>query len=66
MKLFDSELNVMKILWEQGDTSAKDIAAILEPVQPMHGVKLEPVHIKIASKIIAKVRFPKYRTSSLS
>ena len=28
--------------------------------------KLEPVHIKIASKIIAKVRFPKYRTSSLS
>ena len=28
--------------------------------------ELEPVHIKIASKIIAKVRFPKYRTSSLS
>ena len=27
---------------------------------------LESVHIKIASKIIAKVRFPKYRTSSLS
>ena len=27
---------------------------------------LEPVHIKIASKIIARVRFPKYRTSSLS
>ena len=27
---------------------------------------VEPVHIKIASKIIAKVRFPKYRTSSLS
>ena len=27
---------------------------------------LEPVHIKMASKIIAKVRFPKYRTSSLS
>ena len=26
----------------------------------------EPVHIKIASKTIAKVRFPKYRTSSLS
>ena len=30
------------------------------------GTVLEPVHIKIASKIIAKVRFPKYRTSSLS
>ena len=29
-------------------------------------IYLEPVHIKIASKIIAKVRFPKYRTSSLS
>ena len=29
-------------------------------------IHLEPVHIKIASKIIAKVRFPKYRTSSLS
>lgn len=28
--------------------------------------ELEPVHIKIASKIIAKVRFPKYKTSSLS
>ena len=35
---------------------------------PVHKalIKLEPVHIKIASKIIAKVRFPKYRTSSLS
>lgn len=31
-----------------------------------HIYRLEPVHIKIASKIIAKVRFPKYRTSSLS
>ncbi len=29
-------------------------------------ITLEPVHIKTASKIIAKVRFPKYRTSSLS
>ena len=29
-------------------------------------LELEPVHIKIASKIIAKVRFPKYRASSLS
>ena len=28
--------------------------------------QVEPVHIKIASKIIAKVRFPKYRISSLS
>ena len=28
--------------------------------------KLESVHIKIASKIMAKVRFPKYRTSILS
>ena len=28
--------------------------------------QLEPVHIKIASKIIANVRFPKYITSSLS
>lgn len=27
---------------------------------------LEPIHIKTASKIIAKVRFPKYRASSLS
>ena len=27
---------------------------------------LELVHIKIASKIIAKVRFPKYSASSLS
>ena len=29
-------------------------------------VRLEPVHIKIASKIIAKVKFPKYSVSSLS
>ena len=28
--------------------------------------KLEPVHIKIASKIIASVRLPKYSASSLS
>ena len=33
---------------------------------PSLSLFLEPVHIKIASKIIAKVRFPKYRTSSLS
>ena len=32
----------------------------------MDEIMLEPVHIKIASKIIAKVRLPKYRTSSLS
>lgn len=29
MKLFDSELKVMQILWEKGDSSAKDIAAAL-------------------------------------
>ncbi len=33
---------------------------------PEAAEELEPVHIKTASKIIAKVRFPKYRTSSLS
>lgn len=29
MKLFDSELKVMDVLWNRGDTSAKDIAAAL-------------------------------------
>ncbi len=29
IKLFDSELKVMEVLWERGDTSAKDLAAIL-------------------------------------
>ena len=29
MKLFDSELRVMQVLWENGDSSAKDIAAAL-------------------------------------
>ncbi|MCM1059044.1 MAG: BlaI/MecI/CopY family transcriptional regulator [Eubacterium sp.] len=29
MKLFDSELKVMQVLWENGDASAKDIAAAL-------------------------------------
>ncbi len=29
MKLFDSELKVMTVLWEKGDTSAKDIAEVL-------------------------------------
>ncbi|MDE7279131.1 MAG: BlaI/MecI/CopY family transcriptional regulator, partial [Oscillospiraceae bacterium] len=29
MKLFDSELKVMQVLWEKGDSSAKDIAASL-------------------------------------
>lgn len=28
MKLFDSELNVMEILWREGDTTAKRIAEI--------------------------------------
>lgn len=29
LKLFDSELKVMEVLWKGGDTTAKDIAAIL-------------------------------------
>lgn len=29
IKLFDSELKVMEILWERGDTTAKQIAATL-------------------------------------
>ena len=29
IKLFDSELKVMHVLWNNGDTSAKDIAKIL-------------------------------------
>ena len=30
MKLFDSELRVMEILWKDGDTTAKEIAKILK------------------------------------
>ena len=30
MKLFDSELNILDILWQQGDTTAKRIAEILK------------------------------------
>ena len=30
MKLFDSELRVMEILWKDGDTTAKEIAIILK------------------------------------
>lgn len=29
MKLFDSELKVMKVLWERGDVTAKEISNIL-------------------------------------
>ena len=29
MKLFDSELRIMNILWEEGDTTAKRVAEIL-------------------------------------
>jgi len=29
IKLFDSELKVMEVLWDRGDTSAKTLAAIL-------------------------------------
>ena len=29
IKLFDSEMKVMEILWERGDTTAKQIAATL-------------------------------------
>ena len=29
MKLFDSELNILEILWEKGDTTAKKIAEIM-------------------------------------
>ena len=30
IKVFDSELRIMEILWERGETSARDIAYILE------------------------------------
>lgn len=30
IKLFDSELKVMEILWREGDTTAKNIASILK------------------------------------
>ena len=57
----------------QVDTTTKqaesfDIVAMpeIKESEEVKKMKLEPVHIKIASKIIAKVRFPKYRTSSLS
>ena len=30
IKVFDSELRIMKILWEQGPTPARDVAHILE------------------------------------
>jgi len=30
IKLFDSELKVMNVLWEEGETSAKRIAMVLE------------------------------------
>ena len=30
VKLFDSELKVMRVLWKQGDTTAKDISNILK------------------------------------
>lgn len=29
IKLFDSELKIMEILWSRGDTSAKDLAGLL-------------------------------------
>ena len=29
MKLFDSELKVMEVLWREGDTPAKEIARVL-------------------------------------
>jgi len=29
MKVFDSELKVLEVLWEKGDTTAKEMAAIL-------------------------------------
>ena len=29
IKLFDSELKVMDVLWRQGDTPAKEIAKVL-------------------------------------
>ena len=30
IKLFDSELKVMNVLWQEGDTTAKNIAGILK------------------------------------
>ena len=29
IKLFDSELKVMEVLWREGDTPAKDVAKVL-------------------------------------
>ncbi|WP_010275798.1 BlaI/MecI/CopY family transcriptional regulator [Paenibacillus senegalensis] len=30
IKLFDSELKVMDVLWEKGDTTAKEVASVLK------------------------------------
>ena len=44
----------------------KSVDELYEEKERKLYIYLEPVRIKTASKIIAKVRFPKYRTSSLS
>ena len=36
IKLFDSELKVMDVLWKEGDTTAKHISDYLHPDKEMY------------------------------
>ena len=57
----DDKARIVKAAEELKDKAQHQALVLKDAV-----ADLEPVHIKIASKIIASVRLPKYSASSLS
>ena len=42
IKLFDSELKVMDVIWREGDTPAKEIARFFLPSSAANSLSAEP------------------------
>lgn len=59
-KIFDSELNVLKILWDQGDITAKSIAEILEKKVGWHANTTYTVINKCIAKGYIERIYPKF------
>ena len=60
VKLFDSELKVMEILWENGDTTAKQLAEILGEKTGWNKTTTYTVIKRCIEKAVIERREPKF------
>lgn len=65
MKLYDSELKIMKILWEEGDTTAKRLAEIMNEQVSWSKTTTYTVVKKCIKKGAVKRQDPNFLCSAL-